>query len=217
MTTRRLLGLIAFAPLRAFDGGLHLEALAALHHDLAAADGCSGWRCGACGSGCKACRHDATVFLQKSLERRETVGGIEGEHLEDESVDLRRDVWPQLAWRNGSALEALADHRGRVVALERSDAGERMVDRSAERIHVGAVVYGLLLDLLWGDVVGRTPDLVSILLHRRKAEVYKLRVAVRVKKHVLRLYVAMHKPLIGGAAERLRDLLADFHHPRNVD
>ena len=198
MTTRRLLGLIAFAPLRAFDCGLHLEALAALHHDLAAADGCPGWRCGACGSGSKACRHDATVFLQKSLERREPVGRIERKHLEDERVDLRRDVGTQLAWRNGSALEALADHRGRVVALERSDAGERMVDRSAERIHVGAVVDRLLLHLFGGDVVGRTPDFVSVLLHRREAEVDELGVAVRVEKHVLRLDVAVDKPLVGG-------------------
>ena len=57
-------------------------------------------------------------------------------------------------------------------ALERGDAGERVVERAAKRVHVGAEVNLLLADLLRRDVVGSTPDLIGVLLHAGEAEVH---------------------------------------------
>ena len=74
-----------------------------------------------------------------------------------------------------------------------------MVKRGAERIHVRPEVDGVLLDLLGGDVIGRAPDLVGILLHGGKAEVDELRVPVRVEQDVLGFDVAVHHTLVGGA------------------
>ena len=210
--------LLDLLPFLALAVSLDLEALATLQRNLVSAGRRAGWlRAGSSGFGRKSGRHHATILLQESFERRESVGRIEGEHLEDKSVDLGRYVGPDLAWRNRSALEALSYYRRRVVAFERGDASERVVDRAAEGVHVRPVVDWLLLYLLGGDVIGSSPDFVSVLLHRREAEVDELRVAVCVKKDVLRLYVAVHEPLVGGAPEGLSHLLADLHHARNVN
>ena len=161
--------------------------------------------------------HDALEVLKESLEGRIPLRGVEREHLEYERVDLRGDAGPYLAGRDGRSLEALPDYRRGVVALERGDSGERVVERAAERVHVGPEVHRLLLHLLRRDVVGRAPYLVRVLLHRREAEVHELRVPVGVEEDVLRLDVSVHKPLVRRAPERLRDLLADLHHAGDVD
>ena len=91
-----------------------------------------------------------------------------------------------------------------------------MIDRAAERVHVCAVIHHFLAHLLGRDVVGRAPNLVGVVLHRRKAEVHELRVAVRIEKNVIGLDIAVDEALIGRAAQGLRHLLADLHDARNV-
>ena len=91
-----------------------------------------------------------------------------------------------------------------------------MVKGSAEGIHVRPEVDRLLLHLFGGDVIGRTPDLACVLLHRRETEVHELRVAVRIKKDVFRLDVAVHASLVARTLKGLGDLLADLEDARDV-
>ena len=91
-----------------------------------------------------------------------------------------------------------------------------MIKRSAQRIHIGSIIHCLFADLLRRDIIGSTPYLVGILLHRGQTKVHKLGVTVGIQKNVLGLDVAMNKALIGGAAERLGDLLAYLHNAGNV-
>ena len=91
-----------------------------------------------------------------------------------------------------------------------------MEERPAEAVHVGAVVNLFKLDLLGRNVVGRAPYFFRVLLHTREAEVDELRVAVGVQKNVFGLHVAVHITLIACALQRLRHLLANLHHARDI-
>ena len=161
-------------------------------------------------------RHHLLEIGQQRLEGRITVLRIKRQHLHHKVVDLRREPGTDLARLLGRTLKALADDRRRIGTLERSHAAERMVDRAAKGVHVSAIVDRLLLHLLGSDVVRRTPDLIRVLLHRRKTEVDELRIAVRIQQHVLRLHVAVHQTLVRRATKRLGDLLADLHHTRHI-
>ena len=162
-------------------------------------------------------REIALDVAHQRLVRRIAHRRLQLEHAHDDRVDLRRYVRTHLARFQRRALEARAHHRVRVLALEWRLAGERVVERAAQRIDVCAEVDLLAAALLGRDVVGRAPDLVRVALHRREAEVHQLGRAVLGVEHVLGLHVAVHESLLGSKGERIHELLADAHHANRIE
>ena len=161
-------------------------------------------------------REIALDVAHQRLVCRIAHGRLQLEHAHDDRVDLRRYVRTHLARLQRSALEARAHHRVRVLALERRLAGERMVERAAQRVDVSAEVDLLAAALLRRDVVWGAPYLVGVALHRSEAEVHQLGRAVLGVEHVLWLHVAVNESLLRGKGERVHELLADAHHAHRV-
>ncbi len=129
---------------------------------------------------------------------------------------MRRDASANLARLLRRLFKALLDDGGRIRTFERRHARERMVKCRAQAIHIRAIINDFLAHLLRRDVIRRAPNLVGVLLHASKTEVHNLRIAIRIEKNVLRLDVAMHKPLVRGTTQGLRNLLAKLDNARNV-
>src|SRR5262249_7404587 len=81
-------------------------------------------------------REPALHLGGKLSRRRVTVLGLEGHRLEDDRLQLRRYGRADLTRRKELSLADFADQYLNLAALERGFAGEKVVERGAQAVHV---------------------------------------------------------------------------------
>ena len=137
---------------------------------------------------------------------RGPVGGVVGEQLEQQAVELLRHAGNEARRRGGSVQPQ------HVLGLERPHAAQQLVERDAEREQVAARRRGLAERLL-GRGVARGAGGVGVLaLGHGDAEVTQRRLALGVDPDVVGLDVAVHDPVRVRVGERVRDLTARGDH-----
>ena len=92
---------------------------------------------------------------------RVPVGGVFGQRLADDLIDLPRQCGLQRAGGGGHLLHMRPDDRGVNVLGERDPAGQAFIQHTAQRVDVGAAVDGTALDLLGSDVVDGAHELAG--------------------------------------------------------
>ena len=138
-------------------------------------------------------------------------------------VDLGRQVGTLLRQRRRRGLDVRPQHAHLDVARVGSMPGQALEEQTPERVHIGALVDGIALDLFRRDVVDRSDELARLRepAHRhgplRQAEVRHVGVVVGREQDVRRLHVAMDEPSRVGGIEGARDLVDDRRRAQGLE
>src|SRR5687767_9297082 len=88
----------------------------------------------------------------------EAFGWILGHGAGDRVTGETGNVRTNEVWRRERGVDMRGDNSFDGRCFERDDAGDGVVERAGEAVHVGEEIFAFTLHLLWRDVVGRAPD-----------------------------------------------------------
>ena len=142
-------------------------------------------------------------------------GGIFGEGLQRDGVELLRKRRAQVARGHRRAHDVVTQEDRRVRARERRLADEHLVQHEAEAVDVGGHGGRTALDPFRGDVQRRREELGRIRVFCRRPgdpEVADLRPVVLIEQDVRRLQVRVDDAAGVGEREASADPLDELHH-----